>query len=127
MHRASIPLLAVQSISYRNAMFQPIMADKPGFRMEEIMCDIVHPNALGHRWQPAQRSPALQESWPLAGDQGAVAAQAWQHDVSRERSALRESGCRESVAVWCIAGYWHMPALRYCMQYSLKGGCLSYA
>ena len=30
-------------------MFKPIMADKPGFRLEEIMCDIVHPNALGHR------------------------------------------------------------------------------
>lgn len=39
----------MQSISYRNAMFKPIMADRPGFRMEEIMCDIVHPNALGHR------------------------------------------------------------------------------
>ena len=40
----------MQSISYRNAMFKPIMADRPGFRMEEIMCDIVHPNALGHRF-----------------------------------------------------------------------------
>lgn len=40
---------ALQSISYRNAMFKPIMADEPGFRVEEIMCDIVHPNALGHR------------------------------------------------------------------------------
>ena len=42
--------MSVQSISYRNAMFKPIMADRPGFRMEEIMCDIVHPNALGHRF-----------------------------------------------------------------------------
>ena len=42
--------VSVQSISYRNAMFKPIMADRPGFRMEEIMCDIVHPNALGHRF-----------------------------------------------------------------------------
>ena len=39
----------VQSISYRNAMYKLIMADQPGFRLEEIMCDIVHPNNLGHR------------------------------------------------------------------------------
>ncbi|CAL5223929.1 g6531 [Coccomyxa viridis] len=40
----------LQSISYRNAMYKLIMADQPGFRLEEIMCDIVHPNPLGHRY-----------------------------------------------------------------------------
>ena len=48
---------SVQSISYRNAMFKPIMADRPGFRMEEIMCDIVHPNALGHRFARTANAP----------------------------------------------------------------------
>ncbi len=41
--------MPLQSISYRNAMYKLIMADQPGFRLEEVMCDIVHPNFLGHR------------------------------------------------------------------------------
>ncbi|EIE27713.1 hypothetical protein COCSUDRAFT_55699 [Coccomyxa subellipsoidea C-169] len=39
----------VQSISFRDAFYVPIMADRPGFRLEDIFCDIVHPNAVGHR------------------------------------------------------------------------------
>ncbi len=41
----------VQSISFRDAFYVPIMADRPGFRLEDIFCDIVHPNAVGHRYQ----------------------------------------------------------------------------
>lgn len=39
----------LQSISFRDAFYHSIMANQPGLRLEEIMCDIVHPNALGHR------------------------------------------------------------------------------
>jgi hypothetical protein len=38
-----------QSISFRGALFHRVMTGQPGFRMDQIMCDVVHPNALGHR------------------------------------------------------------------------------
>ena len=38
-----------QSISFRDAIFHRVMVDEPGFTQEEIMCDVVHPNKLGHR------------------------------------------------------------------------------
>ena len=53
----------MQSISYRNAMYKPIMADRPGFRMEEIMCDIVHPNALGHRLAHSANAPTFKKPY----------------------------------------------------------------
>ena len=40
---------STQSISFRGAMFHRVMTGQPGFRMDQIMCDVVHPNALGHR------------------------------------------------------------------------------
>jgi len=43
---------APQSISFRDAVFHRIMVDEPGFRQEEVMCDVVHPNKLGHRRAP---------------------------------------------------------------------------
>ena len=39
----------MQSISFRDAIFHRVMVDEPGFKQEEIMCDVVHPNKLGHR------------------------------------------------------------------------------
>lgn len=39
----------VQSVSFRDALFHRMMAGRPGFRLAEVMCDVVHPNALGHR------------------------------------------------------------------------------
>ncbi|BDA48468.1 hypothetical protein COCOBI_12-1470 [Coccomyxa sp. Obi] len=39
----------LQSVSFRDAFYTPIMADRPGFRLEDLFCDIVHPNAVGHR------------------------------------------------------------------------------
>ena len=38
-----------QSVSFRDAMFHRMMAGRPGFRLAEVMCDVVHTNALGHR------------------------------------------------------------------------------
>lgn len=38
-----------QSISFRDAIFHRVMVDEPGFKQEEFMCDVVHPNKLGHR------------------------------------------------------------------------------
>ncbi|KAK9836351.1 hypothetical protein WJX81_007868 [Elliptochloris bilobata] len=40
----------LQSISFRDAIFHRVMVDEPGFKQEEIMCDVVHPNKLGHRY-----------------------------------------------------------------------------
>ncbi len=45
-------------------MFHRIMVDEPGFQQEEVMCDVVHPNKLGHRrapcWGPAALAPVGQ-------------------------------------------------------------------
>eukprot|EP00884_Botryococcus_braunii_P008547 jgi/Botrbrau1/17694/Bobra.0166s0118.1 len=40
----------LQSISFRNAYYHDIMTGTPGFRLEDIFCDVVHPNNLGHRY-----------------------------------------------------------------------------
>ena len=49
--KGNLPMgeVCLQSISFRDAFYNSIMADRPGFRLEDIFCDIVHPNAMGHR------------------------------------------------------------------------------
>jgi len=41
--------LSLQSISFRDAFYRSIMVDQAGFRLEDLWCDMVHPNSLGHR------------------------------------------------------------------------------
>lgn len=40
----------VPSLSWRNAMFKSMAAEEEGFSYEQMYCDSVHPNTLGHRY-----------------------------------------------------------------------------
>eukprot|EP00884_Botryococcus_braunii_P021062 jgi/Botrbrau1/763/Bobra.0181s0021.1 len=40
----------LQSLSFRNAIFRPFQANKPGFQDLDISCSYVHPTYLGHRY-----------------------------------------------------------------------------
>eukprot|EP00884_Botryococcus_braunii_P002068 jgi/Botrbrau1/11862/Bobra.0175s0022.3 len=40
----------LSAISFRDAYYDKIMTSAIGFNMSDFMCDVVHPNALGHRY-----------------------------------------------------------------------------
>lgn len=48
----------LQSISFRNAYFHDLMSSTPGFRIQDMFCDVIHPNDLGHRQATFPSKPA---------------------------------------------------------------------
>ena len=53
MHYYGIP-----AVSLRDVWFHKWARNEPGFRQRDVMCNLMHPNLLGHQCELPQQIPA---------------------------------------------------------------------